>query len=103
MVLRAVERRERPCGASGACGAIRVDEDPQSVDDGEHDERVEEREESAWSELERLHAESGPAGPLRPIGTHWDPLGHATLTVTLSESEVSWGEVSEEDISPFTR
>ena len=42
------------------------------VDDGEHDERVEEREESAWSELERLHAESGPAGPLRP---HWDPLG----------------------------
>ena len=23
------------------------------VDDGEHDERVEEREESAWSELER--------------------------------------------------
>lgn len=32
------------------------------VDDGEHDERVEEREESAWSELERLHAESGPAG-----------------------------------------
>lgn len=73
------------------------------VDDGEHDERVEEREESAWSELERLHAESGPAGPLRPIGTHWDPLGHATLTVTLSESEVSWGEVSEEDISPLTR
>lgn len=70
------------------------------VDDGEHDERVEEREESAWSELERLHAESGPAGPLRPIGTHWDPLG---LTVTLSESEVSWGEVSEEDISPLTR
>lgn len=52
MVLRAVERRERPCGA---------------------------------------------------IGTHWDPLGHATLTVTLSESEVSWGEVSEEDISPLTR
>lgn len=42
------------------------------VDDGEHDERVEEREESAWSELERLHAESGPAGPLRLIGTHWD-------------------------------
>lgn len=72
------------------------------VDDGEHDERVEEREESAWSELERLHAESGPAGPLRPIETHWDPLGHATLTVTLSESEVSWGEVSEEDI-PLTR
>lgn len=74
----------------------------RAVDDGEHDERVEEREESAWSELERLHAESGPAGPLRPIGTHWDPLGHATLTVTLSESEVSWGEVSEEDI-PLTR
>lgn len=72
----------------------------RAVDDGEHDERVEEREESAWSELERLHAESGPAGPLRP---HWDPLGHATLTVTLSESEVSWGEVSEEDISPLTR
>lgn len=44
----------------------------RAVDDGEHDERVEEREESAWSELERLHAESGPAGPLRPIGTHWD-------------------------------
>ncbi len=41
----------------------------RAVDDGEHDERVEEREESAWSELERLHAESGPAGPLRPIGT----------------------------------
>ena len=74
----------------------------RAVDDGEHDERVEEREESAWSELERLHAESGPAGPLRPIGTHWDPLG-LTLTVTLSESEVSWGEVSEEDISPLTR
>ena len=74
----------------------------RAVDDGEHDERVEEREESAWSELERLHAESGPAGPLRPIGTHWDPLGHATLTLTLSESEVSWGEVSEEDI-PLTR
>lgn len=69
----------------------------RAVDDGEHDERVEEREESAWSELERLHAESGPAGPLRPIGTHW------ALTVTLSESEVSWGEVSEEDISPLTR
>lgn len=33
MVLRAVERRERPCGASGAIRAIRairVDEDPQS-------------------------------------------------------------------------
>lgn len=71
----------------------------RAVDDGEHDERVEEREESAWSDLERLHAESGPAGPLRPIGTHWDPLG---LTLTLSESEVSWGEVSEEDI-PLTR
>lgn len=71
----------------------------RAVDDGEHDERVEEREESAWSELERLHAESGPAGPLRPIGTHWALTG---LTLTLSESEVSWGEVSEEDI-PLTR
>ena len=32
------------------------------VDDGEHDERGVKREESAWSELERLHAESVPDG-----------------------------------------
>ena len=47
-----------PLGPLGWMKTLRV------VDDGEHDERVEEREESAWSELERLHAES-----------HWDPLG----------------------------
>lgn len=44
-----------------------------------------------------------PRAACGAIKTHWDPLGHATLTVTLSESEVSWGEVSEEDISPLTR
>lgn len=38
--------------------------------------------------------------PRAALRGHWDPLG---LTVTLSESEVSWGEVSEEDISPLTR
>lgn len=37
---------------------------------------------------------------MEPNETQWNPLG---LTVTLSESEVSWGEVSEEDISPLTR
>ena len=37
--------------------------------------------------------------PRAALRGHWDPLG---LTVTLSESEVSWGEVSEEDI-PLTR
>lgn len=41
-----------------------------------------------------------PRAACGAIKTHWDPLG---LTVTLSESEVSWGEVSEEDISPLTR
>lgn len=40
---------------------------------------------------------------MEPNETQWNPLGHATLTVTLSESEVSWGEVSEEDIIPLTR
>ena len=51
----------------------------------------------SWS---ALHAESGPAGPLGPCGA----IGALTgLTLTLSESEVSWGEVSEEDIIPLTR
>ena len=51
----------------------------------------------SWS---ALHAESGPAGPLGPCGA----IGTLTgLTLTLSESEVSWGEVSEEDIIPLTR
>ena len=64
------------------------------VDDGDHDERVEEREESAWSELERSTRRE------RPCGT----IGALTgLTLTLSESEVSWGEVSEVDIIPLTR
>lgn len=48
----------------------------------------------SWS---ALHAESGPAGPCGAIGTL------TGLTLTLSESEVSWGEVSEEDIIPLTR
>lgn len=61
------------------------------VDDGDHDERVEEREESAWSELERSTRRERPCGAL------------TGLTLTLSESEVSWGEVSEEDIIPLTR
>lgn len=47
----------------------------------------------SWS---ALHAESGPAGPC-------GALTGLTLTLTLSESEVSWGEVSEEDIIPLTR
>lgn len=51
----------------------------------------------SWS---ALHAESGPAAPLGPCGA----IGALTgLTLTLSESEVSWGEVSEEDIIPLTR
>lgn len=51
----------------------------------------------SWS---ALHAESGPAGPCGAIGA----IGTLTgLTLTLSESEVSWGEVSEEDIIPLTR
>ena len=51
----------------------------------------------SWS---ALHAESGPAGPCGAL-SH---LAHLTgLTLTLSESEVSWGEVSEEDIIPLTR
>ena len=51
----------------------------------------------SWS---ALHAESGPAAPLGPCGA----IGTLTgLTLTLSESEVSWGEVSEEDIIPLTR
>lgn len=50
----------------------------------------------SWS---ALHAESGPAGPCGAIGA----LTGLTLTLTLSESEVSWGEVSEEDIIPLTR
>lgn len=53
-----------------------------------------------WSAIRALYT---PRAALRGLWTHWDPLGHATLTVTLSESEVSWGEVSEEDISPLTR
>ena len=64
------------------------------VDDGDHDERVEEREESAWSELERSTRRE------RPCGASGTLTG---LTLTLSESEVSWGEVSEEDIIPLTR
>jgi len=48
----------------------------------------------SWS---ALHAESGPAGPCGAIGAL------TGLTLTLSESEVSWGEVSEEDIIPLTR
>lgn len=50
----------------------------------------------SWS---ALHAESDPAGPCGAIGA----LTGLTLTLTLSESEVSWGEVSEEDIIPLTR
>ena len=51
----------------------------------------------SWS---ALHAESDPAGPCGAIGA----IGALTgLTLTLSESEVSWGEVSEEDIIPLTR
>ena len=42
------------------------------VDDGDHDERVEEREESAWSELERSTRRERPCGALR---RHWDPDG----------------------------
>lgn len=42
----------------------------------------------SWS---ALHAESGAIGAL------------TGLTLTFSESEVSWGEVSEEDIIPLTR
>lgn len=54
----------------------------------------------SWS---ALHAESGPAGPLGPCGAI-GAIGTLTgLTLTLSESEVSWGEVSEEDIIPLTR
>lgn len=53
----------------------------------------------SWS---ALHAESGPAGPLGPCGAIGALTG-LTLTLTLSESEVSWGEVSEEDIIPLTR
>lgn len=48
----------------------------------------------SWS---ALHAESDPAGPCGAIGAL------TGLTLTLSESEVSWGEVSEEDIIPLTR
>lgn len=48
----------------------------------------------SWS---ALHAESGPAGPCGAIGAL------TGLTLTLSESKVSWGEVSEEDIIPLTR
>ena len=48
----------------------------------------------SWS---ALNAESDPAGPCGAIGTL------TGLTLTLSESEVSWGEVSEEDIIPLTR
>ena len=64
------------------------------VDDGDHDERVEEREESAWSELERSTRREWPCGAIGAL---------TGLTLTLSESEVSWGEVSEEDIIPLTR
>ena len=53
----------------------------------------------SWS---ALHAESGPAGPLGPCSAIGALTG-LTLTLTLSESEVSWGEVSEEDIIPLTR
>lgn len=53
----------------------------------------------SWSAYTPRAALRGVSDPMEPIGTHWDPLG---LTVTLSESEVSWGEVSEEDI-PLTR
>ena len=67
------------------------------VDDGDHDERVEEREESAWSELERSTRRERPCGAIGAIGAL------TGLTLTLSESEVSWGEVSEEDIIPLTR
>ena len=48
----------------------------------------------SWS---ALHAESDPAGSCGAIGAL------TGLTLTLSESEVSWGEVSEEDIIPLTR
>ena len=48
----------------------------------------------SWS---ALHAESDPAGPCGAIGAL------TGLTLTLSESKVSWGEVSEEDIIPLTR
>ena len=64
------------------------------VDDGDHDERVEEREESAWSELECSTRRERPCGAIGAL---------TGLTLTLSESEVSWGEVSEEDIIPLTR
>ena len=64
------------------------------VDDGDHDERVEEREESAWSELERSTRRERPCGAIGAL---------TGLTLTLSESEVSWGEVSEVDIIPLTR
>ena len=64
------------------------------VDDGDHDERFEEREESAWSELERSTRRERPCGAIGAL---------TGLTLTLSESEVSWGEVSEEDIIPLTR
>ena len=82
--------REGPVGPLGLMKTLRV------VDDGDHDERVEEREESAWSELERSTRRERPCGA---IGA----LTGLTLTLTLSESEVSWGEVSEEDIIPLTR
>ena len=51
----------------------------------------------SWS---ALHAESDPAGPCGAIGASGTLTG---LTLTLSESKVSWGEVSEEDIIPLTR
>lgn len=57
----------------------------------------------SWSAYTPRAALRGVSDPMEPNETQWNPLGHATLTVTLSESEVSWGEVSEEDISPLTR
>ena len=45
------------------------------VDDGDHDERVEEREESAWSELERSTRRERPCGAIGALRRHWGPDG----------------------------